>query len=245
MSIGSCRQGRPAAKNPRGTVISTDQSPTIASRISITLPSSTRPAGPGAIPAGDWHEEYKDWLVANQDAPTTPLGGTWGTVMGFSCCYSGANIESAIAELILSPVALVLPDPDIFAAVGLQPPTQNRAVGQSATVTANAESTGGTPVPGATVNFLVLTGPNAGASGSDVTDANGEATFTYTDTGLVVGSTDTIQATIGVLESNIVEVNWGESDLSLLIPIPATNLWALLLLAAALGLVGVLVLRRD
>jgi hypothetical protein len=211
-----------------------------------TLPSSTRPAGPGAIPASDWHEEYKDWLVANQNAPTTPLGGTWGTVMVFSSIYSGANIESAIAELILSPVALVLPDPDIFAAIGLQPPTQNRAVGQSATVTANAESTGGTPVPGATVNFLVLTGPNAGASGSDVTDANGEATFTYRDTGLIVGSTDTIQATIGTLESNIVEVNWGLDTGPLdTIPIPATGLWALLLLFAALGLVGVLVLRRD
>ena len=54
-------------------------------------------------------------------------------------------------------------------------------------------------MPGATVNFLILTGPNAGASGSDVTDANGEATFTYTDTGFF-DDTDTIQATIGVLE---------------------------------------------
>jgi len=210
-----------------------------------TLPNVGRAAGPGAIPANDWHEDYKDWLVANQTAPTTVGGGSWNGMRLSSQLAGTDSFTSALAELILSPVALVLPDEDIFSTVGLQPFTQNRAVGQSATVTANAESTGGTPVPGATVNFLVLTGPNAGASGSDVTDANGDATFTYTDTGLVVGSTDTIQATIGVLESNIVEVNWGESDSSLLIPIPATNLWALLLLFAALGLVGVLVLRRD
>ncbi len=211
-----------------------------------TLPNVGRAAGPGAIPANDWHEDYKDWLVANQAAPTTVGGGSWDG-MRLSAILDGRHaFTSAIAELILSPVALVLPDEDIFAAVGLQPPTQNRAVGQSATVTANAESTGGTPVPGATVNFLVLTGPNAGASGSDVTDANGDATFTYTDTGLVVGSTDTIQATIGALESNIVEVNWGLDTGPLdTIPIPATGLWALLLLFAALGLVGVLVLRRD
>jgi len=210
-----------------------------------TLPGVTRPAGPGAIPAGDWHEEYKDWLVANQTSPTSVGGGTWGPTMQFSCCYAGDNIESAIALLILSPVALVLPDPDIFERIGLQPPTQSHAVGQSATVTANAVSTGGTPVPGATVNFEVLTGANAGATGSDVTDANGEATFTYTDTGPVDGGIDTIQATIGALRSNIVEVNWGASDSGPLIPIPATNLWALLLLCAALGMVGVLVLRRD
>jgi len=208
-----------------------------------TLPNVGRAAGPGAIPANDWHEDYKDWLVANQTAPATEGGGSWDG-MRLSSQIDGLHaFTSAIAELILSPVALVLPDPDIFEAVGLQPPNQTQNVGQSATVTANAESTGGTPVPGATVNFLVLTGPNAGASGSDVTDANGNATFTYTDTGLVDGGIDTIQATIGVLESNIVQVNW-RAGTDLIVPIPATNLLALLLLCAALGLAGVLVLRR-
>ena len=174
-----------------------------------TLPGVTRPAGPGTQPAGDWYADYQDWLVSNQPAPNTLGGGGWGSVMGFSCCYSGDSIETAIAELILSPVALVLPDAEKFGAFGLSPATNTALELTTHTVTAKAESTGGTPVPGATVNFLILTGPNAGLTGTDTTDSNGEATFTYTDAGPVgtVG-TDTIQASIGSLTSNIVKMIW-------------------------------------
>ena len=72
-----------------------------------------------------------------------------------------------------------------------------------------AESTGDTPVPGATVNFLILTGPNAGLTGTGTTGADGKATFTYADAG-PDGTTgiDTIQASIGALKSNIVQMEW-------------------------------------
>ena len=172
-----------------------------------TLPNVGRPAGPGAIPANDWHEDYKDWLVANQSAPTTLLGGSWGPAMGFSCCYGHDVAETAIAELLLSPVALVLPDGEKFSTFGLSPETDTDQVGGTHTVIAHAESTGGNAVPGATVNFEVISGPNSGATGSDVTDATGNAEFTYTD-GSLLGGTDNIQASIGALESNIVEMNW-------------------------------------
>jgi hypothetical protein len=190
----------------------------------------------------DWHEDYKDWLVANQAAT-----GSWGPAMSFSCCYFFEPIKSAVAELILSSVALVLPDPGEFSRVGLQPPSQDRPIGGTATVTAVAVSTGGAPVPGATVDFLVLTGPNAGKSGSAVTNANGEATFSYDDTGPDAEHADTVQAYIGQLESNIVNVNWtaggGGGEL---VPVgPATSLWALLLMIASLAVVGALVLRRP
>jgi hypothetical protein len=163
--------------------------------------------------------------------------------MSFSCCYSGDAIESAIAELILSSVALVLPDPDEFARVGLQPPSQNRQIGGTATVTAVAASTGGSPVPGATVNFLVLTGPNAGKSGNGVTNANGEATFSYDDTGPAAPHADTVQAYIGQLESNIVNVNWqvggGPVPPSTPAqPIPTMSVWGLAILAALLGIIA-------
>jgi len=177
----------------------------------VTLPGVGRPAGPGAQPADDWHADQVDWLVANQTAPTTTAGGGWGT-MQFSCCGSSAAMEVAIAELILSPVVLVLPDPVKFASVGLSPPTATNPVGTDHTVTAHAEGfctpepCTGANVPGATVDFEVLTGPNTGETGQDVTDVDGNATFTYTDT--AGPGTDTIQASIGGLKSNIVEKIW-------------------------------------
>ena len=173
-----------------------------------TLPGVARAAGPGSQPAGDWYADYQDWLVTNQQSANTSGGGDWGTI-NFSCCYSGLPINTAIAELILSPVALVLPDEDKFAAVGLTPATNTALELTTHTVTAHADSTGGTPVPGATVNFTILTGPNAGLTGTDTTDSNGEATFTYTDQGpLGTVGVDTIQATIGALSSNTVSMTW-------------------------------------
>ncbi len=171
-----------------------------------TLPNVTRPAGPGAQPAGDWYADYQDWLVANQTSPTTTLGGNWP--MGFSCCASGSSITAAIAELILAPVALVAPDPVLFSTVGLSPLTATNPVGTSHTVTAFAQAANNAPVPGVTITFRVLTGPNAGKNGTGTTGADGKTSFTYTDT--AGPGTDTIQAFIGTtLSSNQVLKIWG------------------------------------
>lgn len=176
----------------------------------VTLPNVTRPAGPGTIPAGDWYADYEDWLVANQSNPTAISGGSWGPVMGFSCCSGGDALETAIAELILSPVALVAPDPTKFSTVGLSPATATNPVGTTHTVTAFAQAANGAPVPGVTIKFQVMTGPNAGKNGSGTTGADGKVSFTYTDTGGGPG-TDTIQAFIGTtLSSNVVSAEWVE-----------------------------------
>jgi hypothetical protein len=172
----------------------------------VTLPGVTRPAGPGAQPAGDWYADYQDWLVTNQQAPATTTNGSWST-MGFSCCASGASLVTAIAELILSPVALVAPDPGLFSSVGLSPATATNPVGTDHTVTAFAQATNGAPVPGVTIDFKVLTGPNAGKTGTGTTGADGKTTFTYNDTG--GAGIDTIQAFIGAsLASNQVTKTW-------------------------------------
>ncbi|WP_405242524.1 Ig-like domain-containing protein [Lentisalinibacter salinarum] len=172
-----------------------------------TLPGVNRPAGPGAIPENDWYADYVDWLIANQTNPTSPTGGNWGT-MAFSAIDNSPAANVAIAELILSPVALVLPDPVKFATVGLTPFTATNPVGTDHTVTATAESANDSPIPGTTIEFEVISGPNAGASGSAVTNGDGEASFTYTSDG--TPGTDNIQAFIGNLESNIVEKIWEE-----------------------------------
>jgi hypothetical protein len=189
-----------------------------------TLPNVARPAGPGAIPANDWHEDYKDWLVANQNLPTTPAGGSWGPTMGFSCCGSGDAMETAIAELILSPVALVLPDPITFGEIGLQhcldgvpcadrTPTQagestedTNPVGTTHNVVARALSVGGDPIPGTTIRIDILSGPNAPANFQGVSNAAGEVQVEYTSEG--TPGTDEIQASIGNLVSNILTKVW-------------------------------------
>ena len=183
-----------------------------------TLPTVGRPAGPGTIPANDWYAFYVDWFLANQTSPTATTGGGWGTAMNFSPIFGiGQSGETAIAELILANVALILPDPDIFESVGLSPATQDIDLETTnpdeATVTAKAVSSEGTPIPGVEINFLVLTGPSAGETGSGISNAAGEVNFTFPFGGDVnVGGKDTVQAYIGEvgsdIPSNIVEVVW-------------------------------------
>ncbi|WP_167879313.1 NosD domain-containing protein [Methanococcoides vulcani] len=64
-------------------------------------------------------------------------------------------------------------------------------VGTEHTVTATVDDADGFIV-GATVTFNVTSGPHIGVNGTDTTDANGNATFTYTGT---APGTDTIKAT--------------------------------------------------
>jgi hypothetical protein len=53
------------------------------------------------------------------------------------------------------------------------------------------------PVGGRTIDFAVVGGPNTGAAGSDTTDANGDASFSYTATQGPAGlGTDTIEACV-------------------------------------------------
>ena len=80
----------------------------------------------------------------------------------------------------------------------LTPPSATNAVGDEHTVTASLTDMIGTPQPGVLVTFSILSGPNAGASGTcspnaDCTsDANGEVSFTYIGSG--GEGTDEIQA---------------------------------------------------
>lgn len=171
-----------------------------------TLPGVNRPAGSVGDP-DDWYADYVDWLLANQTNPNSTLGGNWAT-MSFSCCAGDNEVNAAIAELILAPVALIAPDPTKFSTVGLRqgnPLSTNpdtNPVNTPHTVTAHAESSGGAPIAGVTISFQV-TGRNS-ATGSATTDATGTATFTYVDAGPSgSGGSDSIQAFIGQVGSNL------------------------------------------
>jgi hypothetical protein len=74
--------------------------------------------------------------------------------------------------------------------IDLEPKTAENQIGTTHTVTATV-SLGGNGLPGILVDFKIVSGPHAGQMGSDTTDANGEATFTWL--GTAVG-TDVIEA---------------------------------------------------
>jgi hypothetical protein len=184
-----------------------------------TLPSVGRAAGPGTIPANDWYAFYVDWLIANQTSPTSNTGGYWNGIY-FSSSANYIDGNAAIAELILSPVALISPDPTRFGTVGLSqgiPLSQlddKNPVGTDHMVTATVQSSTGAPIPGATVNFAVVSGPNTGvttppaicAPASCVTGQDGIVTWTYHSNG--TPGTDTIRANIGTLNSNDLHKLW-------------------------------------
>ncbi len=95
------------------------------------------------------------------------------------------------------------------AGIALSPATATNPVGGSHTVTALVTDLG-TPIPGVLVTFNVISGPNAGTTGTATTDAAGQATFTYSDTG--GAGTDVITASFtdarGLHTSPNVEKIW-------------------------------------
>jgi hypothetical protein len=73
------------------------------------------------------------------------------------------------------------------------PATAQNPVDTTHTVTALVKDSINDPVPGVLVTFNILTGPNAGVTGTATTDANGEATFSWSSS---VAGIDTVQASI-------------------------------------------------
>jgi Bacterial Ig-like domain (group 3) len=90
------------------------------------------------------------------------------------------------------------------------PPSQTLPVGSTATETANFSNTCGTPLQGALINFATQPGSvNPGLTLSATTDANGNASVTYSS---AVTGTDTWQASTtnpaGTITSNTTTVTW-------------------------------------
>jgi hypothetical protein len=95
--------------------------------------------------------------------------------------------------------------------VTLSPSSDTNPVGTQHTLTARVQDDNGDPVVGKQVTIAVLSGPNAGVSGTGVSDANGEFSLTYT--GLGGPGVDQIQATFvdsqgDTQVSNLVTKEW-------------------------------------
>ncbi len=115
--------------------------------------------------------------------------------------------------------------------ISLAPLTVTNTLGGTHTVTATVTDISGAPVSSVTVTFTILSGPNAGKTGTGVTDASGIATFTYSDSG--GAGTDTIKASFidptGAHSSNIVNKIWVATTISpvggIIIPVDMTSLF--------------------
>jgi hypothetical protein len=97
------------------------------------------------------------------------------------------------------------------AEIELQPDSGTDPIGGNHTVTATITDDAGVPQPGVVVSFMVGSGPNKGTTGSNTTDVNGQAAFTYADNGGV--GTDTIVA------------QFTNSASELITSAPATQTW--------------------
>jgi hypothetical protein len=106
-----------------------------------------------------------------------------------------------------------LPCGRVATGITVNPGKAVNPAGSSHTVTATVLNSTGAPLAGVTVTFKVTSGPNAGKTGTCVTNAAGQCTFTYNDPPGVTG-TDNIAATFidaaGILHSsNNATKTWG------------------------------------
>lgn len=110
------------------------------------------------------------------------------------------------------------------ATLALAPATQTDDVYATAQVTATLANSCGDPLQGATVDFTIPSGPNAGRTGSATTDADGNAAFSYSSSTI---GTDTVAASAsnpaGTIDSNQVGVVWQKRTPSLVLSTGATS----------------------
>lgn len=141
------------------------------------------------------------------DVTTITPEGT--TVDFFSTLAPAANLftdptGNAVTQML--GVGPAVATPAAASSLVLTPSSASNPVGTTQTLTVTAKGAGNVPVSGAVVYFTIANGPNAGSPVPSVTDANGQATFTYTDA--AGAGADVIQAAIGNVSSNTAQMTW-------------------------------------
>jgi len=141
--------------------------------------------GIDTLSIGDWFGQVSDYIIADAHKPDADH---W---------YWESTAEQPAGLPVISTAwALLTLEKVTPSALTLIPPSAINLPGTDHTVTAIYQL-GGVAQGGVRIDFEIISGPNAGlASGSETTDPNGEATFTYTDTNSTPGDNqDTIRAT--------------------------------------------------
>jgi hypothetical protein len=158
--------------------------------------SNANPADPNAPPDSD---RYDDELY-----DLKPFVTAGDTLINVHTVNPSNDDNILFAGLVVSGAAVV------GEGAILTPVSASNPTGTDHTVTATLVTTIGDPIVGRQVDFEVLSGPNVGLTGNDVSDVNGEATFTYSS---ILEGTDTIQASFlngqgATVTSNTVTKEW-------------------------------------
>jgi hypothetical protein len=161
-----------AATNPVGT--------------SHTVTATVRDAGNNPVSGVTVRFSVTGTHTASGSATTNASGQATftypGTAVGPDAIHAFADTDTDTTQDVGEPFgdATKAWTPAAPATLTLAPAADANTAGEEHCVTATVEDAFGNPTPGITVRFSV-TGANS-ASGSDTTDANGEATFCYTGT---------------------------------------------------------------
>ena len=170
----------------------------------------------------DWYAEFTDAIVAEQKAD-----GSWPA----GSSYGGTDVlETAWAMLTMQKA---VPPPRL----ALTPVTATNPLNSSHLLTARLVDANNQPVPGETITFTVTAGPHAGKTGTGVTDANGQATWSYTGTN---PGDDTIVATGAGVTSNEAKKSWAGAPPA----VPGMTEWGIIGTVAVLGGLMLVSLRR-
>jgi hypothetical protein len=170
----------------------------------------------------NWYDEMADAIVNSQNPDGSWPVDSWGDSQ-LTTCWAMLTLQKA------APPALEL-----------EPAIDTNPVGTDHTVNA-IYKVAGEPQAGVQINFEVTAGPNAGDSGTDITNASGVATFTYTGDG--GAGTDTIVAT--AVDASGAEMISARATKEWTAPssaIPAITGWGIA--AAVLGLAAVSIVSR-
>ncbi|MEJ5125852.1 IPTL-CTERM sorting domain-containing protein [Comamonas sp. MYb21] len=134
----------------------------------------------------------------------------------------------------------------IGAGILLSQTVDTHTVGAQHTAQAVINDDNGVPQPNVSVTFTVTAGPNAGATFTGTTDAEGKVNFTYAGNGGV--GTDTIEASFvlagNTITSNTLDVTWTAPVVTAPKTVPSVQGWGLILLTTLLGMLGVARVRR-
>ena len=119
----------------------------------------------------------------------------------------------------------------------LAPVSATNPVGSQHTVNATVQDDLGNPIVDYDVNFTIVSGPHVGLTGTDVTDANGQATWSYTGT---TAGTDTIVATGATETSNNASKTWVFVDVLSVDASSFPKIWAHVSVNTSAGSAGTL-----
>jgi len=174
------------------------------------------------VNAGPWHSHFE------------------GNLGGLATLVRSNTVNDktgADARVIVGGVGVVLPG-----SITLEPPTAVRLVGTSHTVTATVRNDQGQLQAGTTVTFTVISGPNQGDTGTGVTGANGQTTFTWP--GNSGPGTDTVRASFvdagGTTRTATATLDWAVAPPISILPVEGVPV----VLAATAG-VAIFWIRRQ